>query len=312
MRTQILLALSIAGIRNRSKSAEPFLLFRAVIEKYCFAFAVRMFIVLPLLFNISLSAEVEIFNANGDRVSLGDIERAFRERQVLILGEEHNDKIGHEWKFNLIREFSHNVQFSISMEMLERDQQIIINEYLQGLYDEIMFRENMRLWNNWSDYHPILEFGKKYKLRVLAANPPRRYVRALSRRGLHVWNEFSPLAYLYLPNLEFVLKFRDKNYEEKFLLATGISHTANSENLILAQHVWDESMAEVVTREITLFNRKVIHINGRFHSDNFLGVTYRLKQRGVSVITVSIIPESILAVLKDWKNLADFIVLTKP
>ncbi|MCX8000393.1 MAG: ChaN family lipoprotein [Leptospiraceae bacterium] len=272
----------------------------------------QIFVLIYLIFVNLLFSQEEIFHANGEIASLEDIQKKFYDSQVLILGEEHNDKDGHEWKLNLIKTFSHNVKFSISMEMLERDQQIIIDEYLQGIYDESMFRENMRLWNNWNDYQPIVEFAKESKLRVLAANPPRRYVRAISRKGIQIWESFPALAYLYLPNLELVQKFRDKNYESKFQTALGSSHTTNLENLLFAQHVWDESMAEIISREVNNFKTKVIHINGRFHSDNFLGVTHRLRQRNIGVVTVSIIPENIFHILRDWKNLADFIVVSKP
>lgn len=273
---------------------------------------IQIFLV-SFLFPLNLLfSQTTIFSSNGEKANFQAIQNQFNQSQVLILGEEHNDKTGHQWKLELIKSFSHNVKFSISMEMLERDQQIIIDEYLQSLYDEAMFRENMRLWNNWNDYHPILEFAKESKIKVLAANPPRRYVRAISRKGIQTWGQFSGVAYLYLPNLELVQKFREKEYEVKFQSILGNSHTTSVENFLLAQHIWDESMAEVIFREVTNFKTKVIHINGRFHSDNFLGVTYRLKQRGISVTTVSIVPEVNFQTLVDWKNLADFIVVTKP
>lgn len=257
-----------------------------------------------------LLSEVQLLKSDGSSATFQDIQNQFLDRNVLILGEEHNDKIGHEWKLELIQTLSHNVNFSISMEMLERDQQIIINEYMNGLYDEAMFQENMRLWNNWSDYRPIFEFARARKIKVYAANPPRRYVRAISRKGVDVWNEFSSLAYLYLPNLEMVQKYRDPAYETKFSEALGGHHTKSLENFLLAQHIWDESMAEIIEREVKK-SQKVIHINGRFHSDNFMGVTHRLKVRQISVVTISILPEKYFLNTKDWQKLADFIVVTK-
>lgn len=271
-----------------------------------------MFVVLFLFLNTMLFSEVEIYDTMGNKVEAKEIEKKFQQAQVLILGEEHNDKTGHEWKLSFIQSLAPNVQFSISFEMLERDQQIIINEYIQGLYDEAMFRENMRLWNNWNDYHPILEFAKKSHIGVLAANPPRRYVRAISKKGIEVWKEFPSLAYLYLPNLELVQKFRDKEYETKFMNAMQGAHSQNIENFLLAQHIWDESMAEVIAREVTNYKNKVIHINGRFHSDNFMGVSFRLKSKNIKVVTVSIVPQSNIKNETEFKGLADFIVLTKP
>ncbi len=274
-------------------------------------------LVLVIFFtNCSLMlANTKIYSGNFEQtLSYEDIYKKFENVDVLILGEEHNDKIGHEWKLNLIKNFFPKINFSISMEMFERDQQLILNEYLQGLIDEPMFEENMRLWNNYkTDYKPIVEFAKEHKIRIIASNAPRRYVRAVSRKGIEVWQSFSPLAETFLPTLSKVQEYRQKEYEEKFLLAMGMDvvHSQKMENFLLAQHIWDESMAECIAREIEQNKKKVIHINGRFHSDEYFGVSYRLKSKGYKLVTVSIIPKEgsnqDLKILK----LADFIVFTK-
>lgn len=261
-----------------------------------------------------LSSDVKIYSENLESiVSKEDIYKRFQNAEVLILGEEHNDKEGHEWKLEFIKNLPVKNNLSISMEMFERDQQLIINEYLQGLIDEGMFHENMRLWNNYiSDYKPIVDLAKKEGIPVIAANAPRRYVRAISRNGLGAWNSFSPLAETYLPLLSKVQENRSKQYEEKFLSVMGMepSHAQKMENFLLAQHIWDESMSECISREITINKKKVIHINGRFHSDEYLGVTHRLKQKGHKLVTVSIVPSGQVELNSDLLKLADFVVIT--
>ena len=68
--------------------------------------------------------------------------------------------------------------------MFERDVQPILDEYLAGLITEKAFRDSSRPWNNYEkDYRPLVEYARKQKLAVIAANAPRRYVNRVARLG---------------------------------------------------------------------------------------------------------------------------------
>ena len=60
-----------------------------------------------------------------------------------------------------------------------------------------------RLWANWADYRPLLEFAKYCGLSAIAANAPRRYVGAAGRgdEGILSGNSWPAASYTLLPPL---------------------------------------------------------------------------------------------------------------
>lgn len=239
--------------------------------------------------------------------NLNSIEQDFLKSDVLVIGEEHDDKIGHQFKLELIQFLSSKNDMSISMEMFETDQQIVLNEYLNGFIDEKTFLTNIKLWNNYEDYKPIIELAKEKKIPVIAANAPRRYVRILSRKGFSELEKLPLESKKYLPSLYMIESFRDINYEKKIsesISAHGKMSEQSLNQMILAQHLWDASMSEQIYKQKQ--NKKIIHINGRFHSDNKMGVVFRLEKMGLKVLTISLIQNE-----KDAKSeLADYVIIT--
>jgi uncharacterized iron-regulated protein len=88
-------------------------------------------------------------------------------------------------------------KIALSLEMFETDNQLVLNEYLAGKIDEKRLAKDARLWNNYKDYRPMVEFAKANKLPVIAANPPRRYVSMVSKGGMQPLLELSKEAKNY-------------------------------------------------------------------------------------------------------------------
>lgn len=218
-----------------------------------------------------------------------EIAEKFKSVDVILIGEEHDDKVGHAEKLKLIRFLSERQSFIISMEMFERDQQIVLNEYLAGLIDEKLFQTDSKLWNNYEDYKPIVIFAKENKIPILAANAPRRYVRMLSRNGLDELYKFPASSRKFFAPIYTIERYRQETYENKIFgsIAGHGSEKLGMKNMILAQNLWDATMADSIQKIIDKKRSKVIHINGRFHSDEYMGVTHRLTQLGLKVLTVS-------------------------
>lgn len=239
---------------------------------------------------------------------------------VLILGEEHNDKEGHRIKREIIEEASKNYAITVSMEMLEWHQQESLDEYLRGEIEWKPFSRHTPMWKNFeTDYLPILNYAKTNRIPVLAANPPRKYVNKVSREGILAYQGISPQARRFLPLPQNVMRDRSSRYEmrlESIFSEMSSSHSMEKkqlERIILAQHIWDAGMAEKIAGEFFFSNRKIIHINGRFHSDYGLGVAHRLRKWGIRVLTVSLVPEERAKKenLTPSSGVADFLILTK-
>ncbi len=268
--------------------------------KLIFLFLTLTRIIYPIENNI-------FFKSKLTEQNLTSIEKDFLKSDVLVIGEEHDDKIGHQFKLELIKFLSSKNELILSMEMFETDQQIVLNEYLNGFIDEKTFQNDLKLWANYEDYKPIIEFAKEKKIPVIAANAPRRYVRILSRKGFSELEKLTEESKIYLPSLYMIENFRDKNYEKKILESISAHGKMSEQSLaqmLLAQNLWDASMSEQIYKKKQ--NKKIIHINGRFHSDNRMGVVYRLEKMGLKVLTISLIQNE-----KDAKSdLADLVIIT--
>lgn len=250
--------------------------------------------VILFVFTSSLNSQEvfpKIYDAKTwNTIGYENIEEKFKSVDVIIIGEEHDDKKGHEEKVKLIQFLSERIPFVISLEMFERDQQIVLDEYMEGLIDEKTFQSEIKLWNNYeTDYKPIVLFAKDKKIPVIAANAPRRYVRSLSRNGLEAMYKFQKASKKFFAPIYTIELYRQDAYEEKIIgsIAGHGGDKQGFQNMILAQNLWDATMADSIRKTIDRKRTKIIHINGRFHSDEYMGVTHRLKALGLKVLTIS-------------------------
>ena len=83
------------------------------------------------------------FDAKGKPVTMADIIKAAGNADAVFLGELHDDPVGHAIEAEVFRrvyaDYSAKRKVTLSMEMFERDVQIIINEYLNSLITEKQF-----------------------------------------------------------------------------------------------------------------------------------------------------------------------------
>jgi uncharacterized iron-regulated protein len=271
-----------------------------------------------LLFHIalfSLAADPAIFETRSrTSVTWPALEAAAKDVDVIIFGEDHGDKAGHQWKAQALKLLAAKYPVTLSLEMLERDQQMLVDEFLREEISEKAYLAAGKFWPNYADaYHPLVAIAKEKSLPVVAANVPKRYANLVAKSGLEALYKIrSP----YLPPLYLVNLHRQKEYEER--VAAQLAGHGNSggfvpdrQKFIDAQYLWDAAMTDAVAQAFYAHRRKVVQLNGRFHSEKNSGLTHRLRQLGLKVLVVSIFPGN-----KDQKpedgdwQLADFLVLT--
>ncbi|PJZ68780.1 hypothetical protein CH373_03745 [Leptospira perolatii] len=259
--------------------------------------------------------KIEIYeSASKKQVGWDALLNAVSNSDALVLGEEHFDEYGHFWKLIAFQRISEKFPLVLSLEALERDQQRVLDEFLQDQISEIGYLSGLKLWTNYNqDYHPLVKAAKERKSLVIAGNCPRRYVNMVSLKGIQsIFAIRSP----YLPPRYLSLIHRQPEYETKLIEAlSSHGHGVTQENLknfVDAQHLWDASMSDSIAQAVYMSGRKVFHINGRFHSDEGMGVVYRLKQLGLKVVTFSLFPlEEGKQVGDSEYKLADFVVITQ-
>ncbi|MDQ4121585.1 MAG: ChaN family lipoprotein [Acidobacteriota bacterium] len=262
-----------------------------------------------------------VFDGQGKPASVNQVVDALQSADVVFLGEQHDDPTAHALQFEIFRQaferYGKSRSVVLSLEMFERDVQLIVDEYLQGLINEANFIAASRAWNNYqTDYRPLIEFAKQNKLPVVAANAPRRYVNLVSRKGREALNQLSTQAKMNFAPLPFAPA--SKEYTAKFTaLMGGGGMSTHGANLLDSQSLWDATMADSVAKILqSNKNALVVHLNGGFHTENRLGTVehllkYHPKARVLVVTIKSIENFPDFDITKDT-NAGDFVILTDP
>jgi uncharacterized iron-regulated protein len=261
-----------------------------------------------------------------------DIIEDFENYDVLFYGEEHDDLTAHKLQtmlFEIIFE-KYGEWTVLSMEMFEKDIQFVLDEYLDGLIKEKYLRKAGRAWGNYKDYRPMVEFAKKNKLPVIAANAPHRYVNLVNREGIEVLMQISdrakealaPLPYTIAKGGKYEKKFRDLGKSEKEKKDTLQQDTlpldSTKYNAFPGHSLWDATMAYSIFQHKKRFpNSKIFHLNGKFHTEEHFGIVPRLKEydENIRVLVITSTSEEKKFNKIDfakYSHLGDYIIFTDP
>lgn len=279
--------------------------------------------------------DFRVYEAKGKLSSLEEIVAAMGAADAVLIGEGHDDPTAHTLETELLRlAFERHAAASarparpvvLSLEMFERDVQTVLDEYLAGLISERHFLLSSRPWKNYeTDYRPLVEFARRNKLPVVAANAPARYVSRVAQAGPDSLTALSKDARAWLPPLP--LAPASKAYEAKFALfmrgdaphgSTAQRPSAHGASFLLdAQNLRDASMGQTIAEQLKRRpGALVLHVTGRFHIEERLGVTehllrFRPKTR---VLIVTILSPANFPDFEPSESgtLGDFIILTNP
>lgn len=264
--------------------------------------------------------QLRVFDGKGKPVSLNEIVKAAGNADVVFFGELHDDAVGHAVQAEAFRRlfdsYSGKREIILSLEMFERDVQVVLNEYLASLITEQHFLASSRPWGNYkTDYRPLVEFAKEKKLPVIAANAPRRYVNMVSRGGRIKLNALSKEARSWLAPLPYGEPSED--YSKKFKALMGPSPEAQMgiDNILASQSLWDATMAHWIAEGLERHKKAlIVHLNGGFHTENRLGTVehllrYKPKTKAI-VVTMRYETDFKTFDGKKHADLGDFVVLT--
>lgn len=261
-----------------------------------------------------------VFDGRGNASNIGAIIDAAGDVDVVFLGELHDDAVGHAVQFEIFKrsleKYGAERKMALSLEMFERDVQIVLDEYLAGLIREDHFMLSSRPWGNYkTDYKPLVETAKERRLPVIAANAPRRYINMVSRNGRTALGALSKDAKKWLAPLPYAEP--SAAYAAKFRALMGPSAEARMglDNILSSQSLWDATMADAVARFVKKNKHPlVIHLNGGFHTESRLGTVehflkYRPKAKAM-VVTMRYEDDFRKFDAAKHTGLGDFVVLT--
>ncbi len=234
------------------------------------------------------------FNENGKKVKFEKIVKTAEQADVLFIGELHNNPICHWLEFELTQTLYAEKEGNIILgaEMFEADNQLILNEYLNGEITRNNFEDEARLWPNYkTDYKPLLEFAKKKHLPFIATNIPRRYASIVYKHGLNALDSLSPEARSYIAPLPIPYDSTVPCYKDMMSELAAMGHS--NPNLPKAQAIKDATMAYNIAGN-SKKGKLFIHFNGSYHSDNFQGILWYIKKYKpeLKIVTIASVEQS--------------------
>ncbi len=215
---------------------------------------------------------------------------------VVFLGEAHRHPGNHLAQMEIYqRLYDRNRNLSLSLEQLERDVQPLLDRYLNGDIGEQTLRDEGRAWDNHpTSYRPLVEFSKARGLPVIASEVPVWIVRCIGQQGPEVLDKLTAEQRTWVAQ-ELNIEMDDPAYMQKYMsflggsgshggdaktAATHAGPTPQQMNSFAAQVSRDDTMAESIAMHVQDNpGRQVVHLNGSFHSESFLGTVERLRLR---------------------------------
>jgi len=312
-----------------------------------------LLIAIPMLSFTGDKPAYQLFNQEGKKVKYEKMLKELGEADIVFFGELHTDPIAHWLQLELTKDLYEQKKEALVLgaEMFEADNQLILNEYLEGVYAADKFEAEMRLWGNYqTDYKPLVEFAKKNQVPFIATNIPRRYASVVHKKGFEGLDELADEALSYIAPLPILYDPEVKCYKDMLNMAgigapedkpSGMKapmgmiapkDTAASEekeapkmmpaghgsgmpkntmeNLPKAQAAKDATMAYFIMENWTE-GKTMFHFNGTYHSDNFEGIVWHLKQQNpeLKIMTIATVQQTEMDSLKEEnEQLASYIL----
>lgn len=284
----------------------------------------KILVTMMILFGISLASGEDyriISTRTGKDVSIKSMAKQLAKSDVVFFGEKHDDPIIHSVQHKLLPLLQKNKKkLIVSFEMFERDVQPIIDRYLAGEIDKDEFLRSSRPWGNYeTDYQPLIEYAREHALPALAANIPREYASKVVRNGTEFLETLSDAekGYIAAEITAIPGSYRD-NFLQTMNLMTdhGMPGDQNvMDRLFYAQCMKDDTMAESIVRALKAHpGYKLIHFNGDFHSQFYLGTVERVRNRApqlkLAVISYVLTPDPASYKLSDAEAYqGDFLIV---
>lgn len=251
-----------------------------------------------------------IYTSEGELASFDEIIEAAKMSDVILFGELHDNPMIH-WLQLLLTEAIdvEERELILGAEMFETDDQLPLNEYLNGVINLSKLEKNTRVWPNFkTDYLPLLDYAKENKHKFIATNVPRRYASFVYYNGLDTLEYLSHDAKQLLPPLPILYDGTVGCYVEMLEMSGG----HGGENLPKSQALKDACMAHNISINLPK-DGVFIHYNGAFHSQNKDGIAWYLRQTNpeLKVLTIDATEQEEIDHLdKERMGVADFIIAT--
>jgi uncharacterized iron-regulated protein len=251
----------------------------------------------------------EIFDGLGKKTDFRKLRNACLRSDVVFFGEFHDNPIAHWLQLELLTELTSAKpnEVQLGFEMLERDQQSLLQAYMDGGISYKQFADTTKLWVNFeTDYLPLIDVAKMHHLPVVATNVPRRYASSLFKKGWPFSDSLSEKEKSWICPLPFDIDTTLSQYRQ----IKEMSDHMKGMYMLEAQALKDAPMAQSIARSLTP-NSIFLHINGAFHSDFYQGIAWYLRKSkpDLKMVFISTVSQATTNKLDNEHNgRADFII----
>ncbi|MDO4880045.1 MAG: ChaN family lipoprotein [Capnocytophaga sp.] len=248
----------------------------------------------------------QLFDKNGNKTSYKKLLKKAKKSDIVFFGEYHNNAISHWLEYELLKDLAENNQVTMGLEMLERDNQNIVNQYINNEINQKQLDSLARLWSNYKDYAPMVDFAKEKKIKVIASNVPRKYASLVYKKGLQSLDTLSVTEKKWIAPLPIAYDGSLSQYQKMQKMA----HSEN-DNFPKSQAIKDATMAFSILEN---FEKGTIfyHLNGGFHTDFFQGIVWYISQKkpDLKQLTITtVVQKDIRRLEKEYYQQADFILV---
>ncbi|EOZ95143.1 hypothetical protein A33Q_3348 [Indibacter alkaliphilus LW1] len=276
----------------------------------------KKYLILLVFFFLTLPAFCQfeiykVFDKNSNEVSFETLAKEAKNFELIFFGELHNNGVAHWLQLQLFK-YLYEQEGSpiLAGEFFEKDDQLNINEWFAGKITDKNFEAEAKLWTNYgTDYKPLMVYAKKNNVPFVASNVPRKYASLVSREGLKALDSLSLEAKKHLPPLPITVDRELPGYAAMKEMMHGSS--MNVDYMIDAQALKDATMAfslfEFIGEE-----HNILHINGSYHSNNYEGIIWYVRQAfpDIKILTINTVEQDDIASIDEkTSRTADFTVV---
>jgi uncharacterized iron-regulated protein len=256
--------------------------------------------------------------SDGAPVTMGELVASAAESDVVVVGEVHGHPVGLELAASVFEPLASHESSALSLEFFERDTQGALDDFVAGRIDEAeLMRRTQRTDSSYPPGHrKMVEAARAHHRPVLAANAPRRYAKLARTEGFDALRGLGEdeRRLFSIPET-----LPGGAYRTAFDEVMGGDHGDPHHHLDLdgffrAQALWDDTMADTLSRAVTSGLRPVVQVVGRFHVDFDGGLLQQLRAKlpAAKVFTVSMVDETKETLAPADRGRADVVIYVGP
>ena len=220
-----------------------------------------------------------VHTETGQVVSFEELMADLEDVRIVYVGERHSNEAHHDVQLRILKALCEkDPTLLVGMEMFVGSDQHALDQWSAGHLDEETFLKEVGWEEKWrfdfALYRAILDFIREESLEVVAVNVPRSIVETVARVGLDGLSD---------DERDHIAQEVDTSGEEHRAYVESAFDTHESDEIsefeffYEAQCVWEDSMAEAISR--TLNNKRMVVITGNGHIAYKFGIPHRAFKR---------------------------------